>query len=46
MTENQKKLEELLLEHIRNETNAIRETNNVPQTAMALIELWKVTCSH
>ena len=43
MTDNQKKLEKLLLEHIENEKKAIRGTNNSPQTAMALIELWKIT---
>lgn len=43
MTDNQKKLEELLLQHIEDETKAVCETNNIPQTAMALIELWKIT---
>lgn len=43
MTDNQKKLEELLLQHIENETKAICETNNILQTALALIELWKIT---
>lgn len=43
MTENQKKLEELLLNQIEMESKAVCGTNNIPQTAMALIELWKVT---
>lgn len=38
------RLEELLLKHIENETNKFQETNNVTQTAMELIELWKIKC--
>lgn len=43
MTDSQKRLEQILLEHIENEVSAVKETNNVPETALVLIELWKIS---
>lgn len=43
MTDNQKMLEQMLLKHIENEISAVKETNNVPETALVLIELWKIS---
>lgn len=43
MTDSQKKLEQMLLEHIENEVSAVKETNNVPEAALVLIELWKIS---
>lgn len=44
MTEAQKELEQLLLDHLRGfQKNAVCENNDFSQTAFALIELWKAT---
>lgn len=43
MTEAQKELEKLLLEHLREcQKNAVCENNDFSQTTFALIELWKI----
>lgn len=42
LTEEQKELEKLLLEHIKQETKAVKERTEIPETALALVELWKV----
>ena len=44
MTEEQKELEGLLLNHISNQVaNAVIGTETIATTALALIELWKIT---
>jgi len=43
MTEEQKKLEELLLKHIDNQVaGALNEADTVSETALALIDLWRL----
>lgn len=43
MSEEQKKLEELLLKHIEYQVeNGVSEGETVAETALTLIELWKV----
>lgn len=47
MTQEQKRLEALLLDFIEKETKAMRESyETIPQTALALVELWKLTDYH
>lgn len=42
MSEEQNKLEEMLLKHIENQVaSAVSENDTVAETTLALIELWK-----
>lgn len=43
MTEVQKEVEQLLLEHLRETNRTVCENSDFSQTAFALIELWKTT---
>lgn len=43
MTKEQKELEQMLLNHLREMKNAVCENSDFSQTAFALIELWKHT---